>query len=166
MTIHAILFYLLAAATIASACYVVTSRHPTYGVLSLVVTMFGLSGIFVMLHAYFVAMIQILIYAGAILVLFLYMLMLLGTDGLEPPEKSAFTGRAIPYLLAIGFMCEIAIFSLALPRELSRQAHATGSIEAIGRALFSDYLLPFELVSFILLVGVIGVVYLTKKGAR
>ena len=170
------LFYIFASTAIASSLVVITNRRPTYGVLSLAVTMLALSGLFVLLQAYFVAVIQILIYAGAILVLFLFVIMLLGVGGAENEAESvrktravsiAKTHRNISILLAFTLLGELitVISALGGVSKLPGE-NLIGTVEAIGIALFTNYLLPFELVSGILLIGIFGVVNLTHKELR
>jgi len=127
--------------------------------------MFSISGLFVTLHAYFLAVIQILIYAGAILILFLFVLMLIGIE--EPEEKRLRTSRLrffVGFFIGAAFLGEFLILLAASKQSSGSPAGILGTIEAVGRALFSEHLLAFELVSLILLVGVVGVVNLSKKG--
>ncbi len=160
-----VIFYFLAAISILSAVFVVTSRNSTYGVLSLVITMFSLAGLFATLGAHFVAMIQIMIYAGAILVLFLFILMLLGMESSsESEEVRSKLKLSIRFILATAFMAEIGLLLGASKNDLSGNSPGfAGTVEAIGRILFHEHLFSFELISLVLLVGVIGVVNLTKK---
>ena len=157
-------FYPLAIIASTSALYVVLTKRLTYGVLSLVITMFSLSALFALRGAYFVSVIQILIYAGAILVLFLFILMLIGMEG--APEN---LGQSSPFrILAIGlmgclFLGELVIIMTATNHSIQKPSGILGAVENIGRALFTNHLLSFELVSLILLVGVIGVVTISRK---
>lgn len=162
--IHPIPFYGLSALLIAGALGVILARQPIYAVLSLVVSLFALSAIFIALKAYFVAMIQLLVYAGAILVLFLFVVMLLES---EPEKGLAFLpGRKLK-LTAVGagilFICQMAIMIRARPAPPSLAAAGAGTTKAIGELLFTTYALPFELASILLLVGIIGAVVLAKK---
>lgn len=159
------LFYLFASIAVASALVVVASKRPTYSVLALTLTMLALSALFVLLKAYFVAVMQVLIYAGAILVLFLFVIMLLGVDGAEQPAmrtkflKSTKTKRAVQAFLVLIFLLELSISIAKFQLDSAPQVQA-GTVEAIGTMLFGRYLLPFELVSGILLIGIFGVVSL------
>ncbi|MBI4388470.1 MAG: NADH-quinone oxidoreductase subunit J [Candidatus Omnitrophica bacterium] len=160
-------FYVFSSLAVISAIYVVASQRPVYGVLALVLTMFALSGLFVLLDAHFLAMIQVLIYAGAILVLFLFILMLLGSEtsdengGREWKDKLK---RIVKLVLGFAFLSELLIFVAGSKfLSLSHSGNIRGTIEAIGKALLGEYILPFELVSIVLLVGVIGVVGLLKR---
>lgn len=157
------LFYFFSLIAVFSSVVAVTNRRPTYGVLALAVTMLALSGLFVLLKAYFVAVIQILIYAGAILVLFLFVIMLLGVGKQDPPEKVSKLNRIFRLLLPAALLSELAFLILAFGMPPSAPQDLAGTVEAIGQALFRDYLLPFELVSGILLIGIFGVVGLAHK---
>lgn len=158
------LFYFFGIISVVSASFVVLSKKPIYCVLALVITMFALSGIFVSLNAHFIAALQILIYAGAILVLFLFVLMLFGIEGADYFESNPKIKLALKTLLAVAFLGELLIAA----RYFQTSGNVTnqkliGSVEAIGRSLFSEHLLAFELISLLLFVGIIGVVHLTKK---
>ena len=161
---HPVYFTILSTIMIAGALGVILARNPVYAVLSLVVTLFALSGLFVGLGAYFVAVIQILVYAGAILVLFLFVVML--TD-MAPEALLRIEGRTFRIagtLLGLFFLWQM----IAAARTFMLWPHATGgppdgSTAAIGKLLFTTYALPFEVASGILLVGIIGAVVLSRK---
>ena len=156
-----LVFYALAVLAITSALYVVLTDRPSYGVLSLVVTMFALSGLFILLQAYFVAVIQILIYAGAILVLFLFILMLIGMEGITEPFRSR--KPIVTILLTYLFLTGILDLLFAAKGFFGNHAEMVGTIETLGRVLFTNHLLAFEMVSFVLLVGAIGVISISRK---
>ncbi len=160
-----VLFYIFSGLAVASALLVVLSRKTVYGVLALAGGMICLSGLFVLLEAYFVAVIQVLIYAGAILVLFLFVMMLMGIEGKETRRVMS-GGRFWVNLLLV--------FAFFVPFFLALFGHGfapvgeniAGTVENIGAVLFGQYLLPFELVSGVLLIGIIGVVSLGQKEKR
>lgn len=167
-----LLFYIFALTAIASAIVVVKDRRPTYGVLALAIAMLALSGLFVLLQAYFVAVIQVLIYAGAILVLFLFVIMLLGVSETGKMEEAsrkhkaasiAKIRRVVKVLLLLALLAELITVILAVQGSKLPQENFQGTVEAIGMALFTNYLFPFELVSGILLIGIFGVVNLAHK---
>lgn len=161
--IHPIPFYGLSALLIAGALGVILARRPIYAVLSLVASLFALSALFIALTAYFVAMIQILVYAGAILVLFLFVVMLLET---EPEKGRALRGRNLKLMgsaLGIFFLCQMVIMIRSMTAVPPMAAGSAGTTKAIGQLLFTTYALPFELASILLLVGIIGAVVLAKK---
>lgn len=162
---HPVIFYILSALTIAGALGVVLSRHPIYAVLSLVLTFFGLSGLFTLLGAYFVAVIQILIYAGAILILFLFVVMLLDLAPETLSRTKGGTLRLVGTCFGLFFLWElvqaIRAFRPAPPN--AGAAAVVGTTAAVGKLLFTTYALPFEVASILLLVGVIGAIVLAKK---
>ena len=162
---EAVFFYLFSGLTLTAALLVVASRQPVYSVLSLLLAMFSLAALFVMLGAYFVAAIQILLYAGAVLVLFLFTLMLLNLDQQALDRAKPFTQRwlaaVVVTLLALQVVGIVA-------QGASRQpitAVATPALSAlqIGRLLLTTYLLPFELTSFIILAAIIRAVTLARS---
>jgi NADH-quinone oxidoreductase subunit J len=159
-----VFFYVFTSLMLAAAVSVVRHRSPMYSVLSLLVVMFCLSGLFVMLGATFLAAIQLLLYAGAVLVLFLYVLMLLNLSPDTLNRARVFihpaAGIAAAGLLFAG-LWKILTQS-PLPTQAQGQAVQAGTIEAVGRLLFRDYLLPFELTSFLILAAIIGAVTLAK----
>ncbi|MBA2564848.1 MAG: NADH-quinone oxidoreductase subunit J [Gemmatimonadetes bacterium] len=167
-------FYLLAGLAVATSVLVVTGRNPVASLLFLVLSFFCLAGLFVTLEAHFLAAIQILVYAGAILVLFLFVIMLLnlgqGEPGLGLPSVpvlalSALSGLAFVALLVFTVReADIAPITPARIEAVDLAGQATvGSTEAIGTALFRDFLLPFEVTSLLLLVAMVGAVVLAKR---
>ena len=162
-SLEALLFYFFSFSAVLSAIIVITNRRPTYGVLALAVVMLAISALFVLLKAYFVAVIQVLIYAGAILVLFLFVIMLLGVGNEDQARETSKLSRIIRLLLPLVLLSELAILIFAFGVPPFAHKDVVGSVEAIGEALFSHYLLPFELISGILLIGIFGVVSLAHK---
>ncbi|PIQ82966.1 MAG: NADH-quinone oxidoreductase, subunit J [Candidatus Omnitrophica bacterium CG11_big_fil_rev_8_21_14_0_20_64_10] len=161
--IHPALFYSFSALTLLGALGAVAARHPMRAVLSLTVSLFGLSGLFVGLGAHFVAVIQILLYAGAILILFLFVVMLV-----ESPETERMNIRNIwVKLLGIGFgavLLRILWRVIGAGGEPPIAPHAVeGTVEAVGRELLTTYALPFEAASILLLVGIVGAIVLAKR---
>jgi len=165
-----IFFYLFAIASVLGALGVLFFTKPIYNAMSLVATFFCLGAIYVMLNAEFVAFIQILVYAGAIMVLFLFVLMLLSSTENEqyalqwnfPKILAAIiTGLILAQFIGI-FLSSSSRFG---PKDIySVEAIAAeGSIPLIGRLLFSEYILPFEIISILLLVAVIGAVVIGKR---
>ncbi len=161
------LFYLFAGLMLISALLVITLRHPVASTLSLLVSMFCLSGLFVLLGAYFVAVIQVLVYAGAILVLFLFVIMLLDLG------KDAMTRTQGHVWLLVGFAIGgVLLWQLrtivnhTVDGSLPPATAVQGTTEQIGQLLFTQYLLPFELTSFLLLAAIVGAVVLSRKELR
>lgn len=158
-----LLFYPFAGLAILGALGVIALRKPTRALLSLIVTMFSLAVLFFLLKAPFVAMVHLIVYAGAVLVLFLFVIMLLGMGA-----KEAGLGEGMKRVpLFISLFVPAAFFGfllyLALRFKGAALQPAEGSPEAFGRLLFTRYLLPFELVSFLLLIGVFAAVALASS---
>ena len=157
------LFFSLALISILSALGVVLAKRLVYGVLLLTLTMAALSVLYLSLGAPFVAIVQILIYAGAILVLFLLVIMLLGVDGLDPRPRGRLRDRILSFLLIAAFGSELLLVLSKSNLTGFVGDAVSGTVESVGKILFQRYLLPFELVSAILLIGIVGVVVLSQK---
>jgi NADH-quinone oxidoreductase subunit J len=165
--VEAFFFYPLAALLLLAGLGVVLSRRPIYAVLSLLVVMLCLAGLFVMLGAYLVAVLQVLLYAGAVLVLFLFVIMLLNLAP-EPRARSRRGPLPIISLLVAGsvaFQLSLILRASEAP-PLPPAATPGTSVETVGRALFGAYVLPFELTSFLILAAIIGAVTLAKQEPR
>ena len=162
-----VFFYLFAGLMLAAALAVVFGRQPIHSVLSLLAAMFCLAALFVMLGAYFVAALQVLLYAGAVLVLFVFVIMLLRLDKDSLARLGPFTHRGLGTL--VGSLLGIQLIALllrAVPAvRMSEAPMPIGTVAQIGRALFSTYLLPFELISFIILAAIVAAVTLAKQHA-
>ena len=161
--LEGICFYALTAVLLAAAVAVVLHPQPIYSVLSLLVAMFCLASLFIMLQAYFVAALQILLYAGAVLVLFLFVIMLLNLE----PDVLARTRRFT--LATVGTLAAAWLFILffrmvkdATPAPIAADSSSLGTVEATGRVLLTAYTIPFELTSFLILAAIIGAVTLGK----
>lgn len=156
------LFYPLAAITVVAALAVIKARNPVYGAISLVGCFFGLAAIYVLLAAHFVAIIQILVYAGAIMVLFLFVIMLLALTESELGEARVTLFK----LLGAGAAVAVAVLLVRATADLRGASAAVGpeygSVAAVGRLLLTEYLVPFELVSLLLLVAIVGAVVVAK----
>ena len=163
-----ILFLTLALIAIASALGMLLSRNAVYSALYLVLNFATVALFFLVLGAPFVAMAQVTVYAGAIMVLFLFVIMLLGSDSLPPsqvlPWQKWFAGALAAILVGE------AIYLLALRSGLTAQVdrpeaalNTVESLRGLGKALFSNYLLPFEVTSVLLLVAMVGAIVLTKR---
>ncbi|MDE2028061.1 MAG: NADH-quinone oxidoreductase subunit J [Candidatus Omnitrophica bacterium] len=156
-------FFLFAAILIAASLAVVYARNPLYNVLALVVTIFALSCLFVTLEAFFVGMILLLVYAGAVLVFFLFVVICLNLNTAGRQQASPWLFQGLGTLAGMLFA---GSFALALMSFFKAQAipasNLRGTIEAVGKILFTDYLLPFEMTSLLLLVAVFGIVSLAQ----
>lgn len=160
-----IFFYIFAALTLLFGFLVVAnpfSRNPVTSAMFLVMTMATLAGLFVTLHAFFIAAVQILVYAGAVMVLFLFVIMLLD---LKEEERRKFNAFGIGAgVIAVGGIAAILVKTIwfsGIGRDKAGQIE--GSTIALGAQLFTNYLLPFEIVSVLLLVAMVGAILLSKK---
>lgn len=161
---HLFLFYFSALIAVLSALGVILMRRPTRALLTLIVTMFALSIIYLMLGAPFVAMVHLIVYAGAVLILFLFVIMLQGVGASEVPLLQRFPLRqTILAGLAGTSFAALLVSVLRRVPDLKAAAEVTGTVEAVGQVLFRDYLIPFELTSVLLLVGIFAAVSLAKK---
>ena len=163
--IHPILFYSLSALIVTGAAGVVLTRNPVYAVLSLVITLFGLSALFVALQAYFVAVVQVLVYAGAVMVLFLFVVMLLelAPETLQR-ARSRTLGLAGTVVSGLFLMKTLQVTSSIQAAGPGKgQAGLVGTTAAVGEILFTRYTLPFEVASLLLLAGILGAIVLAKK---
>ena len=163
--IELVFFCIFAAVTLGAALAVVLNRHPIYSVLSLLLAMFSLAAIFILLGAYFVAALQILLYAGAVLVLFLFVMMRLNLQPDTVARGRAFTLRVLGPFAALLLAVTLVRIVQSAPWAAGAAVPA-GTVEAIGRRLFIDYHLPFELTSFLILAAIIGAVTLAKREPR
>ncbi len=158
------LFYFLSFGVILFGLGVILSRSAIYSVLSLVAALCMMAGLFILLKAYLVATILVLVYAGAILVLFLFVVMMVDYRKLS----YGWQGFKLSPVLAIVMGVLILVQILRVIHHVSVEplgGNAEGTAKAIGMALFSRYVLPFELTSFLLLAAVVSVVVLAKKDA-
>ena len=161
------LFYFLTFITLFAALGVVFSRNPVYSVLCLILTFFCLSGHYVLLNAQFVAAVNIIVYAGAIMVLFLFVIMFLNLNQeTEQANHQSFFMKAAG-VISGGLLLVLLIAVLKDADTGSYHADnfdsQIGMVENLGRLLFSKYLLPFELVSVLFLSAMVGAVMLGKK---
>lgn len=160
-------FYLFAALTIASAILVIFARNPVHSVLWLIVAFFNAAGLMLLLGAEFIAMLLVIVYVGAVAVLFLFVVMMLNIDFAK--LRSGFT-KNLPFglMIALVLLAEIVIAANARQAgPLITAPRATGpvqpNIEAVGQALYGRFLFPFELAGLILLVAMIGAIVLTHR---
>ena len=170
MNAEQILFILFGAVSLIGAIAVISFRHPIYSALSLIVTFFAQAGLFVLLGAHFVAAVQVIVYAGAIMVLFLFVIMLLnlGTLSVKGAIGTKLKGFAI--ILGILFAAEGIYIAVNALNDTAVASAAPAAITTttydIGELLFSKYLLPFEVTSLILLAALIGVIVLVKRDSQ
>jgi NADH-quinone oxidoreductase subunit J len=162
----ALIFYLLAAVCIVAAGGVVASTNPVHAGVFLVLCFFNIAAIFVMLGAEFLAAVQVIVYAGAVLVLVLFVLMMVDPDDLPEFHAARPIQRSVALLLGLILLLEVGA-AIATRTVIGQQGFARelaedrgGNVQALGLVLYFDYLLPFEIVSLVLLVGIIGAIVL------
>jgi len=166
MSVTEILFWFLSVLALGSAIMVVASKSPVHSILFLILTFFAISGHYILLNAQFLAIVNIIVYAGAIMVLFLFVVMLMNLNAeSEPPQKNK-------YLLYGGTIAGASLL-LVLVAALKQSATgggmietnngSTGLIENLGKLLFTDYVFPFEISSVLFLSAMIGAVVISKR---
>jgi NADH-quinone oxidoreductase subunit J len=167
----AIVFYCVAAVALAGATGVLAFRHPVRAALSLLATFLAVAGLFVLQHAEFLAAVQVLIYAGGVMVLFLFVIMLVTMR--ELPQEPQYLRRLAPAAVAVSIvltaMVGFGVWSVATVGSAGADALVAveglplGNTEAVGWTLYREYLLPFEVVSIVLLVAMIGAIVMGRK---
>lgn len=159
-----ILFFLISGIALLSAVYFIAAKNPLYSVLSLVVTFFSIAGLYILLNAQFLGIVQIIVYAGAIMVLFLYILMMLNLNKADESKKN-------PMAKIIGVLSAGILFVglLGAYKGLSGNSTSQGIDQSVGltknlgKLLFNEYVLPFELASILILAGIVGAVLIGKR---
>ena len=169
--IELIVFVIAGGACLAGAIGVVASRNPVHAALSLVATLFGIAVLFIAQEANFLAAVQVIVYAGAIVVLFLFVIMLLGVDQADDLRVEPLVGQRVAALL-IG----LAVLALPVAAMASTDFEPTGvrgdldpevaDIEQLGEVLFTDYLYAFEITSLLLVIAIVGAVVLARRPKR
>lgn len=159
------LFYIFASLTLVSGLMVVANpftRNPVTSAMFLVAAIGSLAGLFVMLHAFFLAAVQVLVYAGAVIVLFLFVIMLLDLPAEERRTFNKFgIGAGLIGIASLGYVFISTIWRA--PRGEAVNPTLEGATVPLGKILFTSYLLPFEIVSVLLLVAMVGVILLSKR---
>jgi len=157
-------FFLIALVVVGSALGLVLKRNPVHGALFLVVNLGAIAALYLTLGAEFLAAAQVIVYAGAIMVLFVFAIMVLipGKEETGPDPRRRYRLLAVPVGLAL--LSELALIA-ARRGGAPRSPGGPGGVEAIGRILFTDYLFPFELTSVLLLAAMVGVLLLARRRA-
>ena len=165
MGITQVLFWFLSVVAIFSALMVITSKNPVYSVLWLIVTFFALSGHYILLNAQFLAIVNIIVYAGAIMVLFLFVIMLMNLNKETEPQKN----RWLKMAGAVAGGCLLLVLVAALKDTDIKQQQALvnegsiGLVKSLGKELFTTYVVPFEISSILFLSAMVGAVVIGKK---
>jgi NADH-quinone oxidoreductase subunit J len=161
-----LMFSILGVGAVVSALIMVTSRKPVTAAMSLIVTMLCLAGLYVLLEAHLIAALQIIVYAGAIMVLFLFVIMLLNLQ----EKEGRLAGQAILVQLVAVLLVGLLFLSMVNVDKLDGSLSALGDVaaqfgttKAVGMMLFTEYLLPFEIASVLLLAAIVGAVILAKR---
>ncbi len=163
MSLTQYIFWFLSFLALMSSLMVVFTKNAVYSVLCLIITFFAIAGHYLLLNAQFLAAVHIIVYAGAIMVLFLYVIMMLNQNKDTEPKKH-------PYLMVISVIAAGLLMltmvgtvkSAELPGSTIADAQV-GTIEKLGQVLFTDFLLPFEVSSILFLAAMVGAVYLSKN---
>ena len=172
-----LLFYIFSSVTLIAAMLMVLLPNAVNGAMCMIVAFLGTAGLFVLLEAYFLAIIQVLVYAGAVMVLFLFIIMLLNVEKeggiIEYKHKLTMLASVTGFLLFIMLVC--SLFSgghlpepellpvLENPAEFGKNVPFTTSSKSFGYSLFTKYMLPFQVTGFLLLAAMIGVIVVSKK---
>jgi NADH-quinone oxidoreductase subunit J len=165
MNITQILFWFLSVVALFSALMVITNKNPVYSVLWLIVTFFAISGHYILLNAQFLAIVNIIVYAGAIMVLFLFVIMLMNLNKETEPQKN----RWLKMAGAVAGGCLLLVLVAALKNSDIKLQQALvkdgdiGLIKTLGKELFTTYVVPFEISSILFLSAMIGAVVIGKK---
>lgn len=159
-------FVILAVLVVASAAGLLLKKNPIHGALFLVVNLAAVAGLYLTLRAEFLATAQVIVYAGAIMVLFVFAIMVLipGKEETGPDPLRGQRWLAVPLVGVFVILTALVLRSATMTTGNTR-AHVPGGIEAVGRLLFTDYLFPFEVTSFLLLAAIVGVLTLAKRKA-
>lgn len=166
ITAETVAFWVFAVPLVAASLGVIVARSPVYAAMNLVAAFFFMAGIYVLLTAHLIAFMQILVYAGAVMVLFLFVIMLLSLQD-EHLEKEQ--PRAIQYVGLLGAAGLAAVIGSAIAQAGDRAGDAArvegtfGTVKAVGNVLFTEFLLPFEATSLLLLVAIVGAVVVAKE---
>jgi NADH-quinone oxidoreductase subunit J len=157
-----VLFVLFGAIAVGGAIMVVTRKHPMASALYLILSLFAVAALFVLRQAHFLAAIQVIVYAGAVVVLFVFVIMLINVQEDRLPVERTTALRILGIVAAGLLMLEGAVLARRAGIPPGRAADA-GSVQAVGKALFTDYLLAFEITSVLLLAAIIGAIALAKR---
>ena len=166
MSTTEILFFFLSALAIFSAVMVLISKNPVYSVLWLILVFFAISGHYVLLNAQFLAIVNLIVYAGAIMVLFLFVIMLMNLNAVTEPQKHIWMKLAGVVSGGCFLMILISLVRQAVEMNGKKALMTEGNIGLIknlGKALFSDFVVPFEITSVLFLSAMVGAVVIGKK---
>jgi len=168
LPIQQLIFLFLAALAVFAAFNVILQRNPIYSALSLIITMCALAGTFLLLDAQFVAAMQVIVYAGAVMVLFVFVIMLLNVRTEEARQDRVKYLKLVTPLLFVALLAEVffvarSVTTTPTPLVTPAGEHPFGTVESIGEAMFSNYLFPFEATSVLILMAMVGALVLARK---
>jgi len=159
-----VIFWILAAMVVGGALFTMTRRNPVAAVMSLVGTFFALAATYATMSAHFLAIIQILVYAGAIMVLFIFVVMILNREEITPIAWRGLVTRGLGVLAGIYLVVVFArVVSVGIAAQPASLTETFGTVGSIGDLLFRDFLYPFEAISLLLLVAVVGGVVISRS---
>jgi NADH-quinone oxidoreductase subunit J len=164
-----LLFVILSIITLSAAVSVIIAKNPVYSILSLVVTFFSIAGHYILLQSQFLAIVNIIVYAGAIMVLFLFVIMLLNLNKDEHMEQRSFFAKLAIVVAACLFLVTSIGYlkgNVLSPIDTGLTGEEIGTVQKLGQVLFSEYVLPFEISSLLFLSAMIGAVMLGKKDLK
>ena len=163
MGIYDILFWALSAIAVGCALGVILSRNPVNSFMYLILTFFSISGHYILMNAQFLAIVNVIVYAGAIMVLFLFVIMLMNLNADVEPQKGQLVQLAGVISGGVLFLVLLAAIKTATPIPIDKASIDIGLITNLGRVLFKDYVLPFEISSVLFLSAMIGAVVIGRK---
>ena len=164
MSAPLVVFFVLAAMAILGAISLIVQRHPIHSALSLIVVMIALAGLYLLMGAEFVAAVQIIVYGGAIMVLFVFVIMLLNAGVEERTNFSKLAGLAgLPLTIALMGLLAAAVARSTDRVQAASTAGAIAPTKALAGLLFQDFVYPFELTSFLILVAILGAIVLAQR---
>jgi NADH-quinone oxidoreductase subunit J len=171
MTAEVAVFYFFAAALVFAASMVITVRNPVHASLFLIMAFFASAGLWILLEAEFLAITLVLVYVGAVMVLFLFVVMMLDIN--LTVLREGFAGYLpVAFVVALGMMASLGLivgrenFGIEATGQVTRAAASYSNTEALGRVLYTDYVYPFEIAAVILLVAIIAAIALTLRPTR
>lgn len=162
MELQALLFWIFSILGIAGAIGLIVNRNPVYSALSLILNFFCIAGLYLTLQAEFLAVIQILVYAGAIMVLFLFVIMLLNLSD-EPKRPIWDPKRIAAYVMGAAFLAELLFIFRGMGQPVLEGEFNFAKVEAIGAQMMTRYIFPFEMISVILISALIGAIVIAKR---
>ena len=159
-----VVFFVLAALAVIGAVSLILQKHPIHSALSLIVVMVALAGLYLLMGAEFVAAVQIIVYGGAIMVLFVFVIMLLNAGVEERTNLSKIAGLAgVPLAVALTGFLAAAVARSQDAVQVATQTGAPAPTKALANLLFQDFVYPFELTSFLILIAILGAIVLAQR---